>query len=157
MLSELLWRPMGAGAEACITVDRLGAPRTAGGICTTALDLARVGQLLLEGGRRDDAVVVPSTWLADTRGGGDFAAWQAGDFAGSMSERPLRYRNQWYVMGEGDDGPFFGVGIHGQYVYVDPRAQMVVAKFSSQPEPADDDKDRLSLDGFWALGEALAD
>ena len=155
LLSELLWVPMGAENDAFVTVDRLGAPRTAGGICTTARDLARVGQLLLEGGSRDGVAVVPAQWLLDTRTGGDRAAWLTGDFAGSMSERPLCYRNQWYAMREGGDGPLFGIGIHGQFVYVDPRAQMVVVKFSSQPEPADDVKDRLSLDGFWALGEAL--
>jgi CubicO group peptidase (beta-lactamase class C family) len=152
LLSELVWVPAGAGADACVTVDRLGAPRAAGGICTTARDLARLGQALVEGG----AGVVSAAWLTDTRSGGDRAAWEAGGFAGSMSERPLRYRNQWYAMGEGDDVPLFGSGIHGQYLWVDPRADMVVVKFSSQPEPEYDVKDRLSLDGFWALGEALA-
>ena len=156
LLSERLWVPMGAERDASVTVDRLGAPRTAGGICTTTRDLARLGLLLLDGGARDGRQVVPAAWLADTRREGDRAAWATGDFAGSMSERPLRYRNQWYVMGEGDDGPLFGVGIHGQYLWVDPRSMTVMVKFSSQPEPADDSKDRLSLDAMWAVGEALA-
>ena len=155
LLSERLWAPMGAEFDACITVDRLGAPRTAGGICTTARDLARLGQLLLDDGRRDGIEVLPAAWLADTRRGGDRAAWEAGDFAGSMSARPLRYRNLWYVAGDDEDVAIFGVGIHGQYLYVAPRARMVAVKFSSQPEPVDETKDRLTLDGLRALGEAL--
>lgn len=42
LMSELVWQPMGAADSAYITVDRLGAPRAAGGMCTTARDLARV-------------------------------------------------------------------------------------------------------------------
>ena len=48
LMSDCLWKPMGAEYSAYITVDRLGAPRCAGGICTTARDLARVGQLLVD-------------------------------------------------------------------------------------------------------------
>jgi len=50
LVSELLWRPLGAERSAYITVDRLGAPRCAGGFCATARDLARVGQMMVEGG-----------------------------------------------------------------------------------------------------------
>ena len=39
LLSERIWQPLGAG-DAEITVDRLGASRTAGGICATIADLA---------------------------------------------------------------------------------------------------------------------
>jgi CubicO group peptidase (beta-lactamase class C family) len=40
LMSHYLWKPMGAESSAYITVDRLGAPRCAGGICTTIRDLA---------------------------------------------------------------------------------------------------------------------
>ena len=43
LMSEHLWQPMGAETSAYITVDRLGAPRAAGGMCVTLRDLARVG------------------------------------------------------------------------------------------------------------------
>ena len=46
LVSELLWRPMGAARNAYITVDRLGAPRCAGGFCGSARDLARLGLLV---------------------------------------------------------------------------------------------------------------
>ena len=42
LMSELLWAPMGAEFDAYVTVDRLGAPRTAGGLCVTLRDLGRV-------------------------------------------------------------------------------------------------------------------
>ena len=48
LMSELVWKPVGAERSAYITVDRLGAPRCAGGMCVTLRDLARVGQWMIE-------------------------------------------------------------------------------------------------------------
>lgn len=50
-LAERLWAPMGATGSAYVTVDRAGSSRAAGGICITVADLARLGQLILDGGR----------------------------------------------------------------------------------------------------------
>jgi hypothetical protein len=60
LMAELLWKPMGAARSAYITVDRLGAPRCAGGVCTTVRDLARVGQLMVDAGG--------AQWHADSAG-----------------------------------------------------------------------------------------
>ena len=65
LVSELLWRPMGAAEDAYITVDRLGAPRCAGGMCMTARDLARVGQLMAQGGQAFGQQIIPAAWLED--------------------------------------------------------------------------------------------
>ena len=70
LLSELLWQPMGAQCSGYITVDRLGAPRAAGGMCVTTRDLARVGQLLVDGGRRGDTQIVQQAWIDDLSAGG---------------------------------------------------------------------------------------
>ena len=71
LMSNLLWKPMGAQASAYITVDRFGAPRCAGGICTTTRDLARVGQLIAQSGRRNDRPIIPAGWIEDVLRGGD--------------------------------------------------------------------------------------
>src|SRR6185295_9379607 len=75
LMSQLLWQPLGAEQSAYITVDRLGAPRCAGGFCATARDLARVGQLILQGGRRDGTEIIPAAWIEDVLKNGDRAAW----------------------------------------------------------------------------------
>jgi len=46
LLSRLVWKPMGMAQDACVTIDRHGAPRTAGGICTSLGDLARFGEMM---------------------------------------------------------------------------------------------------------------
>jgi CubicO group peptidase (beta-lactamase class C family) len=43
LLSERIWKPLGAESDAYITLDPAGAARTAGGICMLVADFARFG------------------------------------------------------------------------------------------------------------------
>jgi hypothetical protein len=54
---------MGPAARAYITVDRLGAPRSAGGISVTLRDVAPVGRPIASGGNRGGASVTRWTLL----------------------------------------------------------------------------------------------
>lgn len=156
LLSEHIWRPMGARDAACITVDRLGAPRSAGGICATARDLALFGATMRDGGKAPNGMqVIPSDWVTDIRNNGDRQAWLNGDpgFSGLLPEG--RYRSKWYQVGNAH-GAFCAIGIHGQWVYVDPAADVVIVKLSAQPEPLDDPLDRACLRGFDAICRTLA-
>jgi hypothetical protein len=130
LMSDLVWKPAGAEHSAYITVDRLGAPRCAGGMCATARDLARVGQALVDGR------VAPKAWIDDIEANGDPAAWQAGAFVELFRGAPIHYRSKCYVLRRGSPA-LFGFGVHGQILFVDRRNQVVVAKFSSQELPLD--------------------
>lgn len=144
LMSELLWQPVGAERSAYITVDRLGAPRCAGGICAAARDLARVGQAMVEGR------VIPAAWVDDIAGNGDPKAWGQGVYA-AMFPRGTHYRTKWYVY----DGLLTGWGIHGQHIAVDRRRGIVVAKFSSQALPVDEARFALTLQLFADIRNRL--
>ena len=150
LLSDWLWAPMGAEHDAYLGVDPFGAPRAAGGLCTSARDLARFGQLMLERGFAGDAQVIPSAWIDDILHAGDPQAWERGSLAEEMPD--VCYRSQWYRHG---DGAIFGLGVYGQCVYVDPSAELVAAKFSSQPSPLDLSFDLLSHAGLRAIADSL--
>ncbi len=152
LVSGALWRPMGAEFEGYVTLDRLGAPRSAGGVCVTLRDLARFGELMRRGGAAEGRQVLPASWVGDILTAGDPAAWQRGASAGFLPGG--RYRSQWYVVGN-RHGAFCAIGIHGQWIYVDPAAEMVIAKQSSQPLPVDEPMDFLLLAGFDAIARAL--
>ncbi|WP_315925511.1 serine hydrolase [Mesorhizobium sp. SP-1A] len=136
LVSEKLWMPIGATGEGAITVDMEGSPRTAGGVSVTPRDLARVGEMMRQGGMANGRRVVPEAWVRDTVTGGSSAAWQRGSMAFLFPQG--RYRNKWYQDGH---GAFCGIGIHGQWLYVDPARETVIVKMSSQPVPVDDPLD----------------
>lgn len=154
LLSTLLWKPMGAQGSAYITVDRLGAPRCAGGICTTTMDLARVGQLIVQNGRRNDTPIIPARWIEDMLGGGDPEAWAAGDLISYFGNRRMHYRNQWYVLREREIA--LGLGVYGQNVFVDRANQLVIAKVSSQAPPLDQHLIDLAITFVEAMTDHLA-
>lgn len=149
LATERLWKPLGAGLDAEITVDAIGTARAAGGISMTAHDLARIGEMMRRGGLSATGQrIVPEAWVDDTvRTGGSREAWQAADQAWLPQGR---YRNQWYQTGH-PGGAFAGIGVHGQWLYVDPSAGTVIAKLSSQPDPVDEASDRLCLALFEAI------
>lgn len=155
LVEALIWRPMGAADTAFITQDEAGSPRATGGFCGTARDMARLGQLVLEEGVRDGRQILPPGWLNDMREGGDREAWSAGQWQPAFQGRVTRYRSGWYV----NDGPpamIFAMGIHGQNLFVDREAGLVVAKLSSQAQAFDYAADRLTHAGVAALRRCLA-
>ena len=153
LIASELWQPMGAEFDAEITVDSRGNPMADGGICATLRDLARFGQLYLQGGRIGDRVIVPGAWIDDTiRGAPDGAQAFAG---GNHAPGPpgAHYRNCWWVWYP--EVPFYQAsGINGQNVFVHVPSQTVVAKLSTWPtalSPAADSTAR----GVFAIASAL--
>ena len=131
LLSANLWAQLGAEHDGFVTVDRSGFPMANAGVCGTLRDLARFGRMVLDGGTGPQGMaVVPQDWIADIRRGGDPTA-----AAGAMGGvHPMgSYRNQFWISGDAD-GSFYATGIHGQYVWMNPNADMVVVKLSSLPE-----------------------
>ena len=155
LMGRLLWAPAGTERPAYITVDRLGAPRAAGGMCVAARDLARIGQLIVENGSRNGRQVLPQSWIDDIERAGDPEAWDAGDFAPFFPGRAMHYRSQCYVL-RGENPLIFGIGIHGQNLYVDRRAEVVVVRLSSRALPLDADRELSGLEEVLTIRDFLA-
>jgi CubicO group peptidase (beta-lactamase class C family) len=129
LIARELWQPMGAEFDAEITLDGHGNPMADGGICASLRDLARFGQLYLDGGRG----IVPKDWIEDTiRGAPDGArAFAEGDDSPGYPPG-AHYRNCWWIRDPGV--PFYQAsGINGQNIFVHVPSQTVVAKFSTWP------------------------
>ena len=117
LVSERLWKPLGAEASGYITVDRIGGARAAGGKCFLARDLARVGMMMSNGGQRQGIQVIPKKWINDITHNGDPQAWIDGDFYDDMGQREMHYRSKWYIKREAEP-LIFGLGIHGQFLFI---------------------------------------
>ena len=144
-----LWQPLGLRQDGCVTVDLAGTARSGGGLCMTVRDLARIGELVRLGGVVDGRRLINEEWMKDTLSGGSAQAWRHGSFSSWLPNG--KYRNKWYQLGNASRA-CFAIGIHGQWLYVDPSRETVIAKFSSQPEPTNNNLKRLNL----ALLEAIA-
>ena len=151
LFSREVWSRLGAEHDAQVTIDSAGCAITDGGICTTLRDLARFGQLYLDGG----GGIVPPGWAgrvttADRELVEAFsAAPEAALYPGAL------YHDLWWVISP-ERGIFAALGIYGQMLLVHRTAGAVVAKFSTQLEPIDLDSDYLQITGAIALCDALA-
>lgn len=153
LLSRYLWQPMGAEKNAYITVDRKGAPRTAGGICVLPRDLLRFGELVRNRGVADGQQVIPDWWIDDCRQGGDRGAWQRGE---SLREFPDgSYRNKWYQTGN-EHQVMLAIGIHSQWIYINPVTEVTIVKLSSQGLPLRPELDDINLQAFTSISSAVS-
>ena len=67
LFSELVWQRIGAEHDAYVTVDGLGAPRAAGGICVTLRDLLSPELSVCLGLRAVDGATVPEASIDEDR------------------------------------------------------------------------------------------
>jgi len=153
LLSERLWQPMGAEGNAYVTVDRKGAARTAGGICVLPRDLLRFGELVRNRGYANRRQVIAESWIEDCSQGGDREAWQRGESAKEFPEG--RYRNKWYQTGN-EHQALLAIGIHSQWIYIDPVTEVTIVKLSSQDEPLRLDLDDINLRAFTNIGALVS-
>ncbi|MFF0749349.1 serine hydrolase domain-containing protein [Streptomyces sp. NPDC004267] len=149
LMRRHVWSWIGAEDDAFVTVDDHGTPYACAGMGMRLRDLARFGRLVLDDGWREGTAVLPADWIARTRRGGDFATTAESDAAAGGT-----YKNQWWIPGD-DHGSFYGVGIFGQYLWLDPRTDVVIAKFSATDEPVAGTP--AVLDALGAISRAAAE
>jgi CubicO group peptidase (beta-lactamase class C family) len=150
LLSEYLWAPLGAERDAYITVDARDAMRAAGGICVAPRDLARFGEMIRRCGVADGQQVVPGAWIDDINERGDPEAWARAEFADMFPQ--ASYRSKWYRI-DRTKGVLCAFGIHGQWIYIHPEAELVIIRMASEATPLDLDRVRGWRRGFDAIAE----
>lgn len=151
LLSQRIWSQMGAEQDAYFTVDSIGTPFAGGGLNAGLRDLARIGQLLLDGGVMHGKRLVPAAAIERIRAGGDKTAFAK---AGYANLQGWSYRGMWWVS-HNEHGAFMARGVHGQSIYVDPAARMVIARFGSHPTASNAANDPTTLPAFHAVAKHL--
>ena len=149
LASERLWRPMGAEQSAYQTVDGKGVPFAGGGLTAGLRDLGRLGQLMLDEGVVDGTRLFPAEVVTRIRQGGDQSK-----FGGFPTIQNGSYTSQWWVF-HNDNGAYAARGVHGQTIYVDPTAEMVLVRFASFPTAANGRIDPTSLPAYQAVADYL--
>lgn len=151
LLSERLWRKMGSEQDAYMTVDGKGMPFAGGGLSAGLRDLGRIGLLMLNDGELNGQQLIPKSAIANIRVGGDTSAFAK---AGYTTIPSGSYRSMWWMFHNQHDA-FAARGVHGQTIYIDPTAKMVIVRFSSFPMAKNALIDPTSLPAYQAVAEYL--
>ena len=151
LLAQRLWSRLGAEHDACISIDPDGTEFAGGGLNTTLRDLARLGEMVRRNGFFNGQQILPRGVVDDIRRGGD-----AGLFCRTNPppQRGWTYRNMWWVT-HNPHGALMARGVHGQALYIDPAAGMVVARYASHPMAAGTANDPTTLPAWHALARHL--
>ena len=155
LFSRHILVPCGAAHEAYISLDTFGAPRVSGGLCITSHDLLRIGQMVCDGGCFAGQQIVPKSWIDDIYNQHDNHIWlQQQDGQGPRLFVNGNYRSQWYRPDQ-NRHIACAIGIHGQWLWIDRAARLVIVKMASNGTVVDTDTDRTLLAAFNAIEAAL--
>ncbi|MDE2398517.1 MAG: serine hydrolase [Burkholderiales bacterium] len=151
LFTERIWSKLGAEHDAYMIVDSTGYEFAGGGFNATLRDMARFGEMMRLEGRFNGQQIVPRAVVDEIRRGGSQAKFAK---AGFSTLPGWRYHDMWWLSND-EDGAYAARGIHGQTVYIDPKAEMVIARFASHPQAANAHLDPTSLPAYRALGRFL--
>ena len=147
LISEYIWKPMGAEHDAYITVDKTGFVLADHGMNSTLRDLGRLGLLVMNEGVVNNKQIIPKDFIDDLHQQDADPYWP---YETPADEHPY-YRSFWWGKGN-NEKDLNGVGIHGQFLRVAKEARIVIVIYSTWPRADGDGNDQ-----FWGKSEDLLD
>jgi CubicO group peptidase (beta-lactamase class C family) len=154
-----LWERLGVEHDAHWLTDPGGEEFALGGFNATVRDMARFGQLYAEDGRNyAGEQLVPAEWVRASVTPDAPHLMPGRD--NPLHDWPMGYGYQWWIPenqpaeGRGD---FAAIGIYGQFVYVDPDANVVIAKTSAYEDynETGDEMEFEAMEAFRAIARSL--
>ena len=132
-LSEKIWKPVGMESDATWWLDSPNGHEIGGsGIAATLRDFGRFGLFFMRGGVIGRDTILPAGWVTD-----------AGTPKTLTSGKRVAYGYMWWpaetATGSSDEGAFSAEGIFGQWLYINPRRQVVIVQWSAQTQPSGGD------------------
>jgi len=152
---EKLWSHLGTERSAYYIVDSQNQPMVLGGLNMITRDYARFGQLYRDHGQVNGQQIVPDQWIAASITP-DAPHLIPGKRDNASST--LGYGYQWWIPEQADE-EFLALGIYGQYIYINRKADVVIVKNSADTGFMDNDyeSEHLTIAAFRAIVESLTD
>ena len=151
LLSNRIWKKLGVEQDAYMSVDSIGTPFAGGGLNLGLRDLARFGEMIRNHGYYNGRQIIPAEVVMDIRSGGDQEKFAK---AGYSLLEGWSYRNMWWIT-HNENSAFMARGVHGQALYIDPTAEVIIARFASHPVAANSVNDPVSLPSYQAVANYL--
>ena len=159
-LSDRIWARMGMEQAAYWQLDaQAGQEIGSSGFSATLKDYGRFGQFILNDGVIDGERILPEGWMAKATEVDPASYLAPGKLYGG--DYILGYGYQWWLFPTGEqardqhDGAFEAQGIFGQFVYVNPKENVVAVIWSAWPEPEMDKQEMETYDFIAAAIKAL--
>ncbi|MEH6518089.1 MAG: serine hydrolase [Halioglobus sp.] len=157
-MEEVLWQKLGVERDGYMWLDRSATEMAGGGLNITARDAARFGQMIIEQGHYNGQQIIPKSVAARILKPGNpkiFTPYYPDNpWHGDVA---YAYHDMWWTFNNAHKA-VSAIGVHGQYIYMDPKAEMVVVKQSSSPDAEGGANDSNDVDGpllYQALAEYL--
>ena len=128
-----LWQPIGAESDASWLTDLYGTEVTFCGLNATLRDYAKFGLLYLHEGNLNGKQIIPQSWIKESvlpdRPDLQAGATDFNEYAG------FGYQYQWWIPPHPNtDGEFVALGHCGQFLYINPKHQVIIVKTSAAEE-----------------------
>jgi CubicO group peptidase (beta-lactamase class C family) len=149
-LEEKIWSELGMESGATWGTDNHGNTLSFGYLNATARDYAKFGRLYLNKGNWNGKQIVPAAWVEESVNP-DQDYLKLVNPEGGLS---IGYQYQWWVPA-GTEDEFTGIGVWGQYVYVNPAHNLIIVKNSA--DPLFGERTLETIDVFRAISRHLAD
>jgi CubicO group peptidase (beta-lactamase class C family) len=145
-LEERIWKPSGMEMDAYWITDSQGRELALSGLCATLRDYARLGLILAHGGKWNGLQIVP-TWFVESLSNPDKDIFELP----GNNDNPLISWNQTAIPSDPEQnrGDYMGFGTLGQFIYVDPQSETVIAHHGVYPDVNDDYIEAYKH--FWAF------
>jgi len=113
LMEERIIAPLGLEAAPYYVTDGLGEPFVLGGLNLPTRDYARIGQLVVQRGLWMGQQIVPAEWVAQS----------------TVPTAPggAMYGYQWWIPDTPSPGEVMAQGVYGQYIYINPSLDVVIA------------------------------
>ena len=118
--------------DAFITLDGEGSPRTAGGICMHIEDLGKIAELVRCRGAFENKQIIEESTLENLIDYKSKYPWPNKEIGRLFPEGG--YRSKWYQTGLSNK-EICAIGIHGQWLWIDPVKEISIVMFSSRKMP----------------------
>lgn len=151
LLSERIWKPLGTHHDGYFQIDGAGIAFAGGGFSANMRDMAMFGEMVRNKGYFNKQQILPTALIEDIMNGGSKEAFNKSVYS---SLTGWSYRNMWWHT-HNEHGAFAARGVHGQTVYIDPTAEMVIVRFASHPQAKNAKIDPTSLPAYHAIAKFL--
>jgi CubicO group peptidase (beta-lactamase class C family) len=138
-LSDRIWNKVGMEADANWWLDSPDGVEIGGsGFSATLRDYGRFGLFLLNGGVAGGEAILPDGWIREA--------------TSPKTQRGGASLDYGYLWWPGPGGAYTAYGIYGQWLYINPAAQVVIVVWSAQAKP-----EGAAVIDDWALFDAVVE